>query len=435
MDCNTYGNQIPTTEEFMTFIPNPILYGVSEDFFSTFKIIITMCSEVQHKVLAKAVSGAAVRYPYFSIRPVKRNESLLLELNLSPIPVFDDGRCATLGSSETDGHLLTFGCEGNRIILNVSHCIADGMGIVPFIKTVLFLYVLELYGDEGLAAERILMPESPISDEEYSNPFFCRPCAEAVRLPFQKADRVYALDPQAFDENGLYAYHLRIPQKEMMALANPSDGSPVSFLSVMLYRAIGSVDGGVDRPVVVHVQHQYRAALNTPLNRHSLVSYIPISIAPRGMSMDIGRLNTILRGQIILGSEPESDIEAVNRLVQALSPNVNESLGQKKQSMRQYMANSVRGKTFGISYVGKMDWCGLDRYVEDMHVYIGEKNARNMLLIEVMTVGDDFSLTFMQGGRGTRYVDAFVQQLRAIGIPVSVIGEEEYTLCDTVVPD
>ena len=419
----------------MNFIPNPLLYGVSEDFFSSFRLVITMCAKVQHKVLARAVSKAAVRYPYFSVRTVKQQENLLLEHNPCPIPVFDDGRCATLGSSETDGHLLTFGCEDKCIILNASHCIADGMGIDPFIKTVLFFYVSELYGDDGIAVERILMPESPISDAEYSNPFFYRPCAKVARLPFQKADGAYAPDPAAFDENGLYAYHLRIPQKAMMALANPSDGSPVSFLSVMLYRAIGAVDGSIDRPVVVHVQHQYRAALNTPLNRHSLVSYIPLSIAPQGMSMDIGRLNTILRGQIILGSEPEADIEAVNRLVQALSPNGNETLGQKKNSMRQYMANSVRGKTFGISYMGKMDWCGLDRYVEDLHAYIGEKNTRNMLLMEVMTVGADFSVNFMQGGRGTRYVDAFVQQLQALGIPVTNLGGEGYALCDTVVPD
>ena len=48
-----------------------------------------------------------------------------------------------------------------------------------------------------------------------------------------------------------------------------------------------------------------------------------------------------------------------------------------------------------------------------------------------MTVGEDFSLTFMQSGRGDRYLNAFIEETRAIGIPVSLVGEERYKLCDT----
>ena len=54
-----------------------------------------------------------------------------------------------------------------------------------------------------------------------------------------------------------------------------------------------------------------------------------------------------------------------------------------------------------------------------------------MLLVEVMTVGEDFSLTFMQSGRGEKYLNAFVEETRALGIPVSLVGEERYTLCNT----
>ena len=102
--------------------------------------------------------------------------------------------------------------------------------------------------------------------------------------------------------------------------------------------------------------------------------------------------------------------------------------------MRRYIEDSICGKTFGISYVGKMDWCGLDQYVEDLHAYIGEKDTPNMLLIEVMTVGADFSVNFMQSGRGNRYVDAFIDQLKSFDIPVQLVGQERYALCDTRIP-
>ena len=99
--------------------------------------------------------------------------------------------------------------------------------------------------------------------------------------------------------------------------------------------------------------------------------------------------------------------------------------------MARYAKKSTRGKTFGISYVGKLDWCGLDRYVNDLHAYIGEKHTENMLLIEVMTVGEDFSLTFMQSGRGEKYLNAFVEEVRELDIPISLAGEGRYALCNT----
>jgi hypothetical protein len=132
---------------------------------------------------------------------------------------------------------------------------------------------------------------------------------------------------------------------------------------------------------------------------------------------------------VILKGGYEADVASVNRLIGAFPCEA--SFAGKRDAMARYAENSIRGKTFGISYVGKMDWCGLDRYVEDLHAYIGEKHTENMLIVEVMTVGEDFSLTFMQSGRGETYLNAFMEEIRALGIPVRPVGEERYALCDT----
>ena len=165
-----------------------------------------------------------------------------------------------------------------------------------------------------------------------------------------------------------------------------------------------------------------------------MVSYIPVSLSVKIKDRDVEAQNTIVRGQVLLGSEVATDVEAVNRLLEALPSGEGASLAEKEESMRRFVEDSIRNKTFGISYVGKMDWCGLDKYVVDIHAYIGEKNTPNMLLIEVMTVGDDFTLNFMQSGKGDRYVKAFAEQLQGFGIPVSFVGESRYTLCDTQIP-
>lgn len=419
----------------MKFRPNPLLYGAHEDFLSAFKLVVTMRDDVDHALLLDAVNSAMKRYPYFSVFPQKSGDSIQLQFNEAPVPVFKDGRCVVLGTKESDGHLLAFGCDGRRIILHASHYIADGMGISPLLMSVLYLYVSTKYGIDALSSERISMPNDPISDAEYAYPFPDTPAVTDDAEARKKApERVYPLDSAAFDDQGLYAYHLHIPQNAMMDVANPSDGSPVSFLSVMLFRALCSLDRALDKPVVAHVQHQYRAAIKAPLNRHSLVSYIPVAFSPAIKERSVELQNTIIRGQIILGSEPEKDLRAVARLLSVFQENKCSTLAEKQLAMRQYIENSISPKTFGISYVGKMDWCGLDRYVEDLHAYIGEKNTPNMLLIEVMTVGEDFSINFMQSGKGTRYVDAFIEQIKNFNIPVSLVGEERYTVCNTKIP-
>ena len=165
------------------------------------------------------------------------------------------------------------------------------------------------------------------------------------------------------------------------------------------------------------------------MSHHSLVNYIPVTMFPRIRKWDVEKQNTVVRGQVILKGDKGADIASVNRLIEAFPSE--SPFADKKDAMARYAENSILGKTFGISYVGKMDWCGLERYVEDLHAYIGERYTKNMLIIEVMTIGEDFSLTFMQSGRGEKYLNAFMDEIRSLHIPVSLVGEERYNLCNT----
>ena len=414
----------------MRFKPNPLLYGANEDFFSTFRLAIRMKDTVDYDLLSQSVEKTMVRYPYFCVFPKREEENIVLHYNNHPLPVFPDDRTVTLGSAESGGHLISFGCKDNTIFIDCSHYIADGMGVDPLMKSLLYLYASERYGTEGLEAERIRMPDSAICDGEHAYPFPDRPMnTEDLYVLPKIPQEAYGLDSLAFDNEGLYAYHLHVPQKAIMAKASSSDGSPVSFLSVLLYRALHRLDSNIDKPIVAHVQHQYRAVLRAPMSHHSLVNYIPVTMSPRLSKWDVEKQNTVVRGQVILKGGKEADIASINRLLEAFPRDG--SLADKKDAMARYAGESILGKTFGISYVGKMDWCGLERYVDDLHAYIGEKHTNNMLIIEVMTVGEDFSLTFMQSGRSEKYLKAFMEEIRSLHIPVSLVGEERYMLCNT----
>ena len=413
----------------MNFKPNPLLYGSNENFFSTFRLEIKLKEAVDHGLLARSVERVRARYPYFCVFPKREGDELVLYYNERPLPVFPDDRAVTLGGEESNGHLVSFGCKDKSIYIDVSHYLADGMGAEPLMKSLLFQYVSERYGAEGINTERIRMPDGEVLEGELVYPFPEGVISTEGHSLLKKApEDAYSLDPDAFDDDGLYAYYLHIPQKAMMAKASSSDGSPVSFLSVLLYRAIHSLDGNIDKPVVAHVQHQYRPVLHAPLSHHSLVNYIPVVMLPRLKAWDVEKQNTVVRGQVILKGGEEADTLSVNRLIEAFPSEA--TFADKKEAMARFAEDSTHGKTFGISYVGKLDWCGLERYIDDLYAYIGEKYTENMLLIEVMTVGEDFSLTFMQSGKGERYLDAFINELCALDIPVSLAGEGRYSLCN-----
>ena len=175
----------------MKFRPNPLLYGANEDFFSTFRLAIRMKDTVAYDLLCRAVEKAMVRYPYFSVSPRREGESLWLIHNSRPLPVFPDDRTVVLGSEDSNGHLLSFGCKDNTVFIDCSHYLADGMGIDPLMKSLLYLYVSERYGAEGLKAERIRMPDSPIDENEHLYPFPEHPLqAEEVCLLPQEPKEV-----------------------------------------------------------------------------------------------------------------------------------------------------------------------------------------------------------------------------------------------------
>ena len=96
----------------MRFKPNPLLYAATRDFYSSFKLTITMSDTVDHAVLSRAVAVAMTRYPYFTVTPEKVGESLLLAFNPRPVPVLADGRSAVLGSeAQKSGQPTQLGFE------------------------------------------------------------------------------------------------------------------------------------------------------------------------------------------------------------------------------------------------------------------------------------------------------------------------------------
>ena len=75
--------------------------------------------------------------------------------------------------------------------------------------------------------------------------------------------------------------------------------------------------------------------------------------------------------------------------------------------------------TFNISYVGKVDWRGLSEFITAAYAI-----TEGHLMVEVLTAGNRFCLSFETLCDTERYLDEFLNVLREEGVPYTV-GETE----------
>lgn len=153
-----------------------------------------------------------------------------------------------------------------------------------------------------------------------------------------------------------------------MKYTKSNDGSPVSFITVMLFETLMKLYPQTKKDIVFQIPHEYRNVLNCPLSHDCLarVFYVKLSANDKGKTVEM--LNTSIRGQIILGSDLSADIESINGMLQLDAYMQTLPLTGKKQAMFGLVAGSLPQNTFGVSYTGNISWGGLEKYIRDVHL-------------------------------------------------------------------
>ena len=278
------------------------------------------------------------------------------------------------------------------------------------------------------------MVTDEIKEDEYLYPFPDTPipCENVLDLKPKENDP-FLFEDELFD-NESYAYNLQIKQKELMKYAKSNDGSPVSFVSVMLFKTLMEFYPDTEKDIVFQIPHEYRRVLGRPLSHDCLARVFKAKLTAKDRNKTVEILNTFVRGQIILGCEESADIAAVNGMVQLNAYMQTLPLEGKKQTMIGLVSQSVDKNTFGVSYTGNISWGGLEKYISDIHLYAGENDRHGSLGVELFTLGDKFSLCLMQPGKNPAFVEALRNTFARCGIDCKLISEERFQLADYVMP-
>ncbi len=416
---------------------NNLLYAAGPELVNTIRIAITLTEPVDEQALRSALSKAAQRYPYFSVRLTRRGEEYIMESNDLPFVASSRGKTVTLDSEESNFHIFAFAYEGCRLYLDTSHFFTDGNGMFTFLKTLLYYYLQTVHPDVHFETSGIALAGSEIpAAESEDDPYPAEPFPEHPLGTLSRPEKVFQLSdqPQGYENAGGWtSFRFRIRQKDMMAFVSSVDGSPATFIASLIYKAIADAHPETELPLVCGMQHQFRQALGASQSHMCHVKIVPIIYPDRLRGRNVEQLNTIARGSLILRADDANDLLTINEHIRNEKRLRGMKLSEKRKYMRQVILGGIGVNTFEVSYTGRVPWSGLDRYILDVAPYF-DLTLSGGLSVEIFSVGQDFSVNIMQRSPVTEYVERFTALLRKYGIGYIAELPERFSLCPFQLP-
>ena len=420
------------------------LNRLDEEYPMTVRITLRLRDAVDEGMLGEALEATRQRYPYLCVRlGVVRDDDLsehyVYEDNPKPWVLSAGRQPVRLFGDEASGHLLAFAWWDDCVALDFSHVLIDGDAAYRLLRTLLYEYCRRRY-DESLSREGVWVAGDTISPEEHTDPAtlprsekFAEP--SVAQKPQTQTQRPHvvnlsteAVSPIAERKETVL---IRLSEDQMMERVRAFGATPATLLALLLTRAIARLHADstttgnvtIDSATTggtptVCVAANLRRALGVPLAHHSMVGglFLPLSaeLAEKGIAEQVQAFRQMVAAQ---ASDEQLQTyfwqtqERMDRMEQlptlraryeAFAP-VNTLMGQMASCM--------------LSYVGKARLGTAEQYVREM---VAEADSAYMLVLEVSAAAGRFTISFTHRFATDAYLDAFLDELRALGLTPEV---------------
>ena len=408
----------------MTEFYEPMLYMSTPEHPNTMCVIVVLKEPVDGDILRDVVESLRARFPYFYVKAVPRGNELLLEDNSLSMTVRSAWEPIDLNSRESNFHLGAWKFEGERLAFELSHSLSDGAGVLPYVKSAMFLY---LSRKTGLAFDRtgFRLPGDDIPESEVGNPFSGLAIDGAEEPPVSRetvADFFRVGDGVGSDP---WITGVRLSEAQLMQYCRDYDGSPNAFLSVMLARAARRYDPKNEKTVSVVVAIDHKAMLGNFDNYRQFANVVELHF-PRSMSLDDLMMScTIARGQVILQTDPESSLWAMKQR-KAMYAKMDQLPLDVKLGIIAQSAGTTRW-SMSVSYVNSRSFGPLDPYIAELY-YLAEPGVTDVVC-EVSCINHNFFLAIGHDSSANAFVEVFLEELASVGVDYEVMRKEPLRLC------
>ena len=372
---------------------------------------------LQGEILEPAVQLAATRYSYLCVQVRRSADRCEISANPRPVPVFRGKTPPVLGSEAANGQYLSVGYEGDRLFFDVSHNLCDTKGLVPFVQTVLYLY-LQRAADPALDAAGIRLPDQPLLKHETEDPYASVEVpAELTPFYTWKFSDSFVPDRRYAEGSRRYTCLVKVSAADYVRFFRTNDGSPVVLTSFFLKETIRRLfpeRNGL--PICLAIPHSLRQVLLGENNYHDQLMQVFLRYDERTDALPVLTQLTASRGSLILQMERDNALCHV-RSSAAFSEEIDAL--QTPEEKRRYCQKAVEPiiehpETMCVSYAGMIDWGALAGYIREAYVSCTVLAAP--LFVQVTSLGDTFWLCFLQQDETEIYAKTFVDLLRENGI-------------------
>lgn len=402
----------------------PMLYLSTPEHPNTMSVVAELKEPIDGNILNSVVEALRVRFPYFYVKAVVRDNDVYPVPNPLPMTVRNSWEPINFNSQESNYHLAAWKYDGTRLALEISHSLTDGAGILPYVKSALYLYLCRKTGLE-LDPAGIHLPGEEIPASETGNPFAGMDIDGAeepmyTKKPIEDFYRVKREgDPQP-------QFHcIKMAESQLIRYCRDFDGSPNAMIAVLLARAARKYDPDSEKTVSVSIAIDHKAMLGARENYRLFANVIELDF-PKSRSLDdLMQSCTVARGQMMLQAQPENSLWAMkNRKL------TNAKLGQLPLEMKLGVIAKSAGNTrwtFSVSYVNSRSLGAIDPYLDAVYI-IAEPGVYD-IGCEIFCNDHNFFLTIMQSFSADRFVDLFLDELSSVGIDYDVLHKEPLRLC------
>lgn len=375
-----------------------------------------MRDNVRGGPLNVALAAVARRFPYLTGMLVERDGAYYLARNDNSLVAVKTDRFRALGSMETGYHLIDVTFTGHLLRVSFHHGLCDGGGVLPFVESLVWAYCRERYRRD-CSGKGIRMPGEKIDPAESAEPFG-RDVLPVGRPPEDEQEgesdplRPLSLPESTGEPDGCWRTELVVDEDSFVSSARAAGGTPATFATALLSRAVLGLNPGADGPVVCNLAMDLRRSLGVEATCRNCVGTVALPFAQRDLNEPVSELCARYRRAVSVAREPAAarifanrQIAFFNRLDQV------RTLEGRRELMSVF--DGMVNDTYVISYLGRLRLNDYGDLVEGACFY---SDGICGLTVNMLAAAGRMTFEVLQGFAGDRYARAFAEVLDPYGL-------------------
>ena len=387
------------------------------------RFVVTLRLGIDEDILRIALDDIQQRFPQMSVQIQRTADGKNYELvdNPRPIPIFTDNGSVvrTMGTEQTNYHLVTITSYEKYMIFDFHHLLGDGTGFIIFIKAMVYHY-LELRGVPLENDGTILTVDQDRSEEEWEDPYI-KLADKECELPqwYKPGLKAFSIPVSTDDNPTDTVVQIRLPFKRFSEVFKSFGSSPVTFLSLIFCHAIFEKyeESIGDRCIVASVPVNLRPYYPTKTLRY-FITVASLAHAEIFRKEDlVGQLHTqksLLDEQTnptILTKLAQNHIEGMRKFRE-----LDMTVEEKAILMDDKVRKSMENFTFVITNMGNITLpASMQQYIDEFYPIL--PTATCPYTIATTTWKGELMLSITQRSTDTSVCKRFVEILNDMDIP------------------